>query len=113
VAEHYDLLGIGSGPGGQRTAIQLRRAGPRCMAPRFFRPGNIRELPNVVERSGIVRETKTFSVDESCLSLDTLPIQPKNHALLKRPVTQEAEIPLATIPDHYSRTSRDSCTSRA
>ena len=31
-------------------------------------PGNIRELQNVIERSVIVSETKTFSVDESWLS---------------------------------------------
>jgi len=31
-------------------------------------PGNIRELQNVIERSVIVNETKTFSVDESWLS---------------------------------------------
>ena len=38
-------------------------------------PGNIRELQNVIERSIIVCETDTFSVDESWLSKDThLPI---------------------------------------
>jgi len=31
-------------------------------------PGNIRELQNVIERSVIVSETKTFSIDESWLS---------------------------------------------
>jgi formate hydrogenlyase transcriptional activator len=31
-------------------------------------PGNIRELQNVIERSVIVSETPTFSVDESWLS---------------------------------------------
>src|ERR1700735_4528356 len=31
-------------------------------------PGNIRELQNVIERSVIVSETQTFSVDESWLS---------------------------------------------
>jgi transcriptional regulator with PAS, ATPase and Fis domain len=31
-------------------------------------PGNIRELQNVIERSVIVCETETFSVDESWLS---------------------------------------------
>jgi len=32
-------------------------------------PGNIRELQNVIERSVIVNETETFSVDESWLSM--------------------------------------------
>jgi formate hydrogenlyase transcriptional activator len=31
-------------------------------------PGNVRELQNVIERSVIVCETETFSVDESWLS---------------------------------------------
>jgi transcriptional regulator with PAS, ATPase and Fis domain len=31
-------------------------------------PGNIRELQNVIERSVIVSESQTFSVDESWLS---------------------------------------------
>jgi formate hydrogenlyase transcriptional activator len=35
--------------------------------------GNIRELQNVIERSVIVCETETFSVDESWLSKDILP----------------------------------------
>jgi formate hydrogenlyase transcriptional activator len=43
-------------------------------------PGNIRELQNVIERSVILCETETFSVDESWLSRDidqtVLPSQP-------------------------------------
>src|SRR5580698_3664147 len=35
-------------------------------------PGNIRELQNVIERSVIVSEAQTFSVDESWLSLQRL-----------------------------------------
>ena len=35
-------------------------------------PGNIRELQNVIERSVIVCETETFSVDESWLLHDDL-----------------------------------------
>ena len=37
-------------------------------------PGNIRELQNVIERSVIVCETESFSVDESWLSRGTRPI---------------------------------------
>jgi PAS domain S-box-containing protein len=36
-------------------------------------PGNIRELQNVIERSVIVSETQTFSVDESWLSRQPFP----------------------------------------
>jgi transcriptional regulator with AAA-type ATPase domain len=53
-------------------------------------PGNIRELQNVIERSVIVSETQTFSVDESWLSRrpssPDLSIQPNlfSRSLLKR-----------------------------
>ena len=39
-------------------------------------PGNIRELQNVIERSVIVSETDTFSVDESWLSRHPPAIEP-------------------------------------
>src|SRR5262249_51624351 len=35
---------------------------------RYYWPGNIRELQNVIERSVIVSESENFSVDESWLS---------------------------------------------
>jgi transcriptional regulator with PAS, ATPase and Fis domain len=40
-------------------------------------PGNIRELQNVIERSIIVCDTDSFSVDESWLSRNTLPPTPR------------------------------------
>jgi transcriptional regulator with GAF, ATPase, and Fis domain len=39
-------------------------------------PGNIRELQNVIERSVIVSETETFSVDESWLSRHPPAVEP-------------------------------------
>jgi transcriptional regulator with GAF, ATPase, and Fis domain len=39
-------------------------------------PGNIRELQNVIERSIILCETETFSVDEAWLSRETPPTGP-------------------------------------
>jgi formate hydrogenlyase transcriptional activator len=42
-------------------------------------PGNIRELQNVIERSVIMCETETFSVDESWLSRQPLASEPKRH----------------------------------
>ncbi len=41
-------------------------------------PGNIRELQNVIERSVIVCETETFSVDESWLSRQPVVTEPKS-----------------------------------
>ena len=53
-------------------------------------PGNIRELQNVIERSVIVSESKTFSVDESWLSRQRSPIDPDiQRGLLNRPPGQE------------------------
>jgi formate hydrogenlyase transcriptional activator len=54
-------------------------------------PGNVRELQNVIERSIIVCETEYFSVDESWLARDALPLQAASLTLSKRPVTQEKE----------------------
>ena len=54
-------------------------------------PGNIRELQNVIERSVIVSESQTFSVDESWLSRPTpsndLDIRP--NTLIKVPAQEE------------------------
>jgi len=44
-------------------------------------PGNIRELQNVIERSVIVCETETFSVDESWLAQESVPGEPASPAL--------------------------------
>jgi len=50
-------------------------------------PGNIRELQNVVERSVIVCETETFSVDESWFARQDPPteaiVRPLSHMLPK------------------------------
>jgi DNA-binding NtrC family response regulator len=55
-------------------------------------PGNIRELQNVVERSVVVCETETFSVDESWLSRQPHAPQPEAHLDLGKLVVQEREI---------------------
>ncbi|HTW65878.1 MAG TPA: sigma 54-interacting transcriptional regulator, partial [Bryobacteraceae bacterium] len=53
-------------------------------------PGNIRELQNVIERSVIVSESKTFSVDESWFSRQRSPLDPDiQPGLLNRPPGQE------------------------
>jgi PAS domain S-box-containing protein len=56
-------------------------------------PGNIRELQNVIERSVIVNETETFSVDESWLSRQHPPADRELlPSLLKQPPDQEKTI---------------------
>jgi PAS domain S-box-containing protein len=68
-------------------------------------PGNIRELQNVIERSVIVCEPETFSVDESWLSRDTLPGQSASLTLTKRPATQEKEMIEAALAETRGRVS--------
>jgi len=56
-------------------------------------PGNIRELQNVIERSVIVCEKETFSVDESWLSRQPLATEPKNQLELSQKLAaQEKEM---------------------
>jgi PAS domain S-box-containing protein len=56
-------------------------------------PGNIRELQNVIERSVIVSETETFSVDKSWLSRRSSAQSPHSFPeLSKRPASTEKQI---------------------
>ena len=56
-------------------------------------PGNIRELQNVIERSVIVSETETFSIDESWLSRKAAPSYSKSHLdLAEKLAAQEKEL---------------------
>ena len=65
-------------------------------------PGNIRELQNVVERSVILCESETFSVDESWLSTERSAATPKSSSELSRTLAlQEKE-----IIEHALRESR-------
>ncbi len=55
-------------------------------------PGNIRELQNVIERSVILCETETFSIDESWLPQETQPFltaKPKNQVELTRRLEEQ------------------------
>jgi DNA-binding NtrC family response regulator len=63
-------------------------------------PGNIRELQNVIERSVIVSETETFSVDGSWLSRKSLSSAPsvpeiQSGLLNRRPAEERALIEAA------------------
>jgi PAS domain S-box-containing protein len=55
-------------------------------------PGNIRELQNVIERSVIVCESETFSVDKSWLCVESSRTQPGSQSLSKTPAAQEKDL---------------------
>jgi transcriptional regulator with PAS, ATPase and Fis domain len=69
-------------------------------------PGNIRELQNVIERSVIVCETETFSVDESWLSRQPHTTGPKNQVqLAQRRASEEKEMIEAALRESGGRVS--------
>ncbi len=71
-------------------------------------PGNIRELQNVIERSVILSETDNFSVDESWLSRETLPIPKASQQLSIKLITQEKEMIEAALTESRGRVSGSS-----
>jgi transcriptional regulator with PAS, ATPase and Fis domain len=67
-------------------------------------PGNIRELQNVIERSVIVCETETFSVDESWLSRRPSATEPKaQFDFSEKLAAQEKEMIEAALRDTKGR----------
>jgi formate hydrogenlyase transcriptional activator len=82
----------------ERSTLELLRS--------YAWPGNIRELQNVIERSVIVCETQTFSVDESWLYRQPLPGKPKRDlGLSENLVAQEKEMIEAALRDSRGRVS--------
>jgi PAS domain S-box-containing protein len=67
-------------------------------------PGNIRELQNVIERSVILCETKTFSIDENWLSSRS-PRQPVSPALNNRLASNQAALIEAALAEAKGRVS--------
>jgi DNA-binding NtrC family response regulator len=68
-------------------------------------PGNIRELQNVIERSVILCETETFSIDESWLSRETPPTGPASQPLSAQLVTHEKDMIEAALAEARGRVS--------
>ena len=68
-------------------------------------PGNIRELQNVIERSVIVCETETFSVDESWLSWESAQTAPARQALADKLAVQEKDMIEAALAETRGRVS--------
>ena len=66
-------------------------------------PGNIRELQNVIERSVIVCETETFSIDVSWLARETHPSSPTPPVLSKRSAAQERAMIEAALAETRGR----------
>jgi PAS domain S-box-containing protein len=76
------------------TAVDKKSMG---LLEAYAWPGNIRELQNVIERSVIVSETQTFSVDEKWLSRQPSPNELNVHSSLfnRLPVQEKAAIEAA------------------
>ncbi|HTY85395.1 MAG TPA: sigma 54-interacting transcriptional regulator [Silvibacterium sp.] len=68
-------------------------------------PGNIRELQNVIERSVIVNETRTFSVDESWLSRQPQKVESSTRQLSATVAAQEKEMIEAALRESVGRVS--------
>jgi transcriptional regulator with GAF, ATPase, and Fis domain len=68
-------------------------------------PGNIRELQNVIERSIILCETETFSVDEAWLSRETPPTGPASQPLSEQLVIHEKDMIEAALAEASGRVS--------
>jgi len=68
-------------------------------------PGNIRELQNVIERSVIVCETETFTVDESWLSSKLDAVELTARPILRMPAAEEKKAIEAALADAQGRIS--------
>ena len=68
-------------------------------------PGNIRELQNVIERSVIVCETESFSVDESWLSRQPRSTGPKSQLELSQRLASEEKEMIEAVLSETRRTS--------
>jgi transcriptional regulator with PAS, ATPase and Fis domain len=73
---------------------------------RYAWPGNIRELQNVIERSVIVCDSESFSVDESWLSRQSNPADSAaTQPLSEKLAAQEKEMIEAALAESKGRVS--------
>jgi len=86
-----------------KTGKQIRNIGRKSMErlQSYPWPGNIRELQNVIERSVILCDSETFSVDESWLSTAARLSRP----LAQEMVSQEKELIEAALAECKGRVS--------
>jgi PAS domain S-box-containing protein len=68
-------------------------------------PGNIRELQNIIERSVIVCETETFSVDPSWLSLQSSHPEPERVSLALKSTARDKQAIEAALAQTQGRVS--------
>jgi PAS domain S-box-containing protein len=68
-------------------------------------PGNVRELQNVIERSVILCETETFSIDESWLSHDADQTVPASQPLVQMLTTQEKALIETALAETHGQVS--------
>jgi transcriptional regulator with GAF, ATPase, and Fis domain len=68
-------------------------------------PGNIRELQNVIERSVILSDTESFSIDENWLSSQSAPPQPASPALNDRLASDQKALIEAALAEANGRVS--------
>ncbi|MGH7766961.1 MAG: sigma 54-interacting transcriptional regulator, partial [Candidatus Binatia bacterium] len=68
-------------------------------------PGNIRELQNVIERSVIVCEGETFSVDDSWLSRATIQPRRSSSTLAQRLIDQEKQFIESALSESAGKVS--------
>jgi DNA-binding NtrC family response regulator len=67
-------------------------------------PGNIRELQNVIERSVLLCETESFSIDESWLPQQPSPAEPNDQTQLAlKLVAQEKNMIEAALTESRGR----------
>jgi formate hydrogenlyase transcriptional activator len=76
---------------GRKEGKNIGRASKKTLDlfQRYPWPGNIRELQNVIERSVIVSEGESFSVDESWLSRQPLRTSPSSQPELRHRIAAE------------------------
>jgi DNA-binding NtrC family response regulator len=99
LVEHFVDLYAG------KAGKKIQRVGDETLAAlqSYPWPGNIRELQNVIERSVIVCETETFTVDEGWLSQAPFPAQPASEGLSEKLVAQEKEMIDAALTEAGGR----------